>query len=86
MRNRINFALALPDDPQLPSWESLPHGKVIDPAQTHTETIHQGTVANTKELDTVFDYLEAAKYSAVAMQDFELAAAIRDLIDQKEAK
>ena len=86
MRNRINFSLALPDDPQLPSWESLPDGKEIDPTQTYTEVIHHGTVANTRHLDTVFDYLEAAKYSAVAMQDFELAAAIRDLMDQKEAK
>jgi len=65
---------------------SSPHGKEADPTQTYSKLIHQGTVSNTRELDTVFDYLEAAKYSAVAMQDFELAAAIRDLMNKKEPK
>lgn len=80
MKNRIHFTLSLPDDGPV-SWEPIPDGKQFDP--TYTETVDTWTVSNTKQLDTAVDYLEAAKYSAVAMQDFELAAAIRDLMNRR---
>lgn len=82
MKNRLHFSISLPDDGPV-SWEPVPDGKQFDPTQTHTEIVDTWTVSNTKQLDTSYDYLEAAKYSAVAMQDFELAAAIRDLMDRR---
>lgn len=83
MTNRIKVSMTTPSKVE---WEPIPDGKSVDPLLTNVNTVDIGTVVPSWQLDTPLNYLEGAKYTAVALQDFELAAKIRDFTDSLEDK